>query len=81
VVSYVSGGTQYVSQVLGRSVQIRVTATGRLAATVRPPGPYNDFVVMSGTADGRTFVLGAERYWGFRGAKSPLTGEIGRAHV
>ena len=76
MVSYTSGGTQYASQVLGRSVQIRVTATGGLAATVRPPGPYNDFVVMSGTADGRTFVLGAERYWGFRGAKSPLTGAL-----
>ena len=79
VVSYTSGGTQYASQVLGRSVQIRVTATGGLAATVRPPGAYNDFVVMSGTADGRTFVLGAERYWGFRGAKSPLTGALDQA--
>lgn len=79
VVSYTSGGTQYTSQVLGRSVQIRVTATGGLAATVRPPGPYNDFVVLSGTADGRTFVLGAERYWGFRGAKSPLTGALDEA--
>ena len=38
VVSYNSGGTHYESQVLGRSVQIRVTATGGLAATVRPPG-------------------------------------------
>jgi hypothetical protein len=73
VVSYTSGGSQYVSQVPGRSVQIRVTAT------VRPPGPYNDFAVMSGTADGRTFVLGAERYWGFRGAKSPLTGALDQA--
>jgi len=79
VVSYASGGTQYESQVLGRSVQIRVTATGGLAATVRPPGQYNDFVVMSGTADGRTFVLGAERYWGFRGAKSPLSGALDQA--
>ena len=74
--SYTSGGTQYADQVLGRTVQIRVTATGGLAATVRPPGPYNDFTVMSGTADGRTFVLGAERYWGFRGAQSPLTGAL-----
>ncbi|HEU5387537.1 MAG TPA: hypothetical protein VFV73_16690 [Streptosporangiaceae bacterium] len=79
VVSYTSGGTQYVSEVLGRSVQIRVTATGGIAATVRPPEPYNDFVVMSATADGRTFVLGAERYWGFLGAKSPLTGALDQA--
>jgi hypothetical protein len=79
VVSYTSGGTQYATQVPGRSVQIRVTATGGLAATVRPPGQYNDFAVMSATADGRTFVLGAERYWGFRGAKSPLTGALDAA--
>jgi hypothetical protein len=76
VVSYTSGGTQYSSGVLGRSVQIRATATGKLVATVRPPGPYNDFVVMTGTGDGQTFVFGAERYWGFRGAKSPLTGAL-----
>jgi hypothetical protein len=79
VVSYTSGGTHYETQVGGRSVQIRVTATGGLAATVRPPRPYNSFVVMSGTADGRTFVLGAERYWGFLGAKSPLTGRLDQA--
>ena len=76
VVSYTAGGTQYGSSVLGRSVQIRATATGKLVATVRPPGPYNDFAVMAGSGDGQTFVLGAERYWGFRGAKSPLTGAL-----
>jgi hypothetical protein len=76
VASYTSGGTQYDTSVLGRSIQIRATATGELVATVRPPGPYNDFVVLSGTGDGQTFVLGAERYWGFRGAKSPLTGAL-----
>jgi hypothetical protein len=76
VVSYTSGGTQYASSVLGRSIQIRATATGKLVATVKPPGPYNDFVVMTGSGDGQTFVFGAERYWGFRGAKSPLTGAL-----
>ena len=76
VVSYTSGGTQYASSVLGRSIQIRATATGKRVATVSPPGPYNDFVLLTGTPDGRTFVFGAERYWGFRGAKSPLTGSL-----
>lgn len=76
VVSYTSGGTQYSSSVLGRSIQIRATATGNLVTTVRPPAPYNDFAVLTGTPDGRTFVFGAERYWGFRGAQSPLTGAL-----
>jgi hypothetical protein len=79
IVSYTAGGIQYSGQVVSRSVQIRVTATGGLAATVRPPAPYNAFVVMSATADGRTFVLGAERYWGFLGAKSPRTGMLDQA--
>ena len=76
VVSYTSGGTQYSSSVLGRSIQIRATATGSLVTTVRPPAPYNNFAVLTGTPDGRTFVFGAERYWGFRGAQSPLTGAL-----
>jgi len=76
VVSYTSGGTQYSSSVLGRSIQIRATATGNLVATVRPPAPYNNFAVLTGTPDGQTFVFGAERYWGFRGARSPLTGAL-----
>jgi hypothetical protein len=76
VTDYTSGGTQYSSSVLGRSIQIRATATGAVVATVRPPAPYNDFAVLTGTPDGRTFVFGAERYWGFRGAKSPLTGAL-----
>ncbi len=76
VTDYTSGGTQYSSSVLGRSIQIRATATGAVVATVRPPAPYNDFAVLTGTPDGRTFVFGAERYWGFRGAKSPLSGAL-----
>lgn len=76
VVSYTSGGTQYASSVLGLYIQIRATATGELVTTVRPPAPYNDFAVLTGTPDGRTFVFGAERYWGFRGATNPLTGAL-----
>ncbi len=76
VVSYTIGGTQYGSSVLGRHIQLRSTATGKLVAVVSPPAPYNDFAVLTGTPDGRTFVFGAERYWGFRGAKSPFTGAL-----
>jgi hypothetical protein len=79
VVSYTYRGTQYSSSVLGRSIQIRATATGKLVATVRPPAPYNDFAVLTATPDGQTFVFGAERYWGFRGATSPLTGALDSA--
>ena len=79
VVSYTAGGTQYSSSVLGRYIQIRATATGHLVATVAPPALYNDFVVLTGTPDGRTFVFGAVRYWGFRGARSPLTGALDAA--
>ena len=79
VVSYTSGGTRYASSVLGRSIRIRATATGKLVATVSPPAPYNDFAVLTGTPDGHTFVFGAERYWGFRGATNPLTGGLDSA--
>ncbi len=79
VVSYTSGGTQYASSVLGRSIQVRATATGKLVTTLSPPAPYNDFVLLTGTPDGRTFVFGAERYWGFRGVTSPLTGALDAA--
>lgn len=36
------------------------TATGRPVATIRPPAPYNAFVAISGSADGRSYVLAAE---------------------
>ena len=49
VVSYTSGGNQYSSSVLGRSIQIRATATGNLVTTVRPPAQYNNFAVLTGT--------------------------------
>jgi hypothetical protein len=37
------------------------TATGRPLATIRPPAPYNTFAAVSGSADGRTYVLAARR--------------------
>jgi hypothetical protein len=36
------------------------TVTGRKIATIKPPAPYNAFTEVSGTADGRTYVLAAQ---------------------
>jgi hypothetical protein len=76
VVSYKWRGTQYGSTVLGRFIRVRATDTGKLVATVSPPAPYNNFILLTGTPDGRTFIFGAERFWGFRGAQSPETGAL-----
>ncbi len=76
VVSYKWRGTQYGSTVLGRFIRIRATGTGKLVSTVSPPAPYNNFILLTGTPDGRTFVFGAERFWGFRGDQSPETGAL-----
>lgn len=79
VVSYVYKGSQDSSSVLGRYLKLHATQTGRLVATISPPKPYNDFIVLSGDADGRTYVLAAERYFGFRGPRSPHTGALDAA--
>ena len=46
-----------------RGAVVRATATGRVLATVTPPRPYRAFTFLSGAADGRTFVLAAQRWW------------------
>jgi hypothetical protein len=46
-----------------RSAVVRATATGRVLATVTPPRPYGAFMFLSAAADGRTFVLAAQRWW------------------
>jgi hypothetical protein len=76
VVRYVWKGSQDGTSVLGRYIKIRATATGKLVSTISPPKPYNNFILLTGTADGRTFIFGAERYWGFRGHRSPYTGAL-----
>src|SRR5450755_1733253 len=76
VVRYVWKGSQDGTSVLGRYIKIRATATGKLVTTISPPKPYNNFILLTGTADGRTFIFGAERYWGFRGHRSPYTGAL-----
>ena len=76
VVSYVWKGTQYGSTVLGRYIKVRATNSGKLVTTVSAPAPYNNFTVLTGTPDGRTFVFGAERYFGFLGYQSPKTGAL-----
>lgn len=42
---------------------VRSTLTGHVLATVTPPRPYRIFTWVSATADDRTFVLAAQRYW------------------
>jgi hypothetical protein len=54
-------GTQYGDSVVARYVKIRATAGGKLLRTVSPPAPYNAFESFAGAANGRTFVLAANR--------------------
>jgi hypothetical protein len=42
-------------------VTVRATATGRVLATVRPPGPFTTFTWISGAGDDRTFVVAANK--------------------
>ena len=49
--------------VYARTALVRSTVTGRVLATVSPPRPYRVFTWVSGTADHRTFVLAAQRWW------------------
>jgi len=37
------------------------TRTGHRIATITPPAPYNAFVAVTGSADGRTYVLAAQQ--------------------
>jgi hypothetical protein len=49
--------------IYARTALVRSTVTGRVLATVSPPRPYKVFTWASGTADDRTFVLAAQRWW------------------
>jgi anti-sigma factor RsiW len=49
--------------IYARTAEVRSTVTGRVLATVSPPRPYKVFTWVSGTADDRTFVLAAQRWW------------------
>src|SRR5215831_1572027 len=49
--------------VYARTATVRSTVTGRVLATVSPPRPYKVFTWVSGSADNRTFVLAAQRWW------------------
>jgi len=49
--------------IYARTALVRSTVTGRVLATVRAPRPYQVFTFVSGTADDRTFVLAAQRWW------------------
>jgi hypothetical protein len=49
--------------IYARTAQVRSTVTGRVLATFSPPRPYKVFTWVNGTADNRTFVLAAQRWW------------------
>jgi hypothetical protein len=49
-------------EVSGRYAEVRSTATGKLLTTVSPPGPYNDLVRFTASADGGVFVFAAVRF-------------------
>jgi hypothetical protein len=49
--------------IYARTALVRSTVTGRVLTTVSPPRPYKVFTWVSGTADNRTFVLAAQRWW------------------
>src|SRR5262249_5122176 len=49
--------------IYARTALVRSTVTGRVLTTVSPPRPYKIFTFVSGTADDRTFVLAAQRWW------------------
>jgi hypothetical protein len=51
------------AQIYARTALVRSTVTGRVLATVSPPRPYKVFTWVNGTADDRTFVLAAQRWW------------------
>ena len=69
--NYVSHSTQKGYGVQGRYLKVRATSTGKLLATISPPKPYNDFSVLTGAANGRTFVFGAMHYWEHNAGPSP----------
>ena len=71
VVNVTRNGRHYGVTAGGRYIEVRSTATGQLVTRVWPPKPYNNFFLLSGTADGNTFVFGAERFLGFVGLFSP----------
>ncbi len=65
--------------IYARTAQVRSTVTGHVLATFSPPRPYKVFTWVSGTADDRTFVLAAQRWWnissGQAGARRPGPGQ------
>lgn len=64
--------------VTGRYIEVRATSTGKLLTTVSPPMPYNNFILLSATANGRMFVFGAMRYWQTSANASPRVRGLAR---
>jgi hypothetical protein len=73
---HVTRKAQSSSSVDGRYLAIRATATGKLLATISPPAPYNDFTLLTGAADGRVFIAGAQRLRNNGPVSSPSLAEL-----
>jgi hypothetical protein len=56
--------------IYARTATVRSTVTGRVLATFSPPRPYKVFTWVSGTADDRTFVLAAQRWWNIKSGQA-----------
>ena len=53
---------------------VRSTVTGKVLATITLPRPYGQFMLVDGTADDRTFLVGAQvwhTHWAGAGAQIP----------
>jgi len=61
--------------IYARTALVRSTVTGRVLATASPPRPYKIFTFVSGTADDRTFVLAAQRWWNIASGTAGLRAE------
>ena len=61
--------------IYARTALVRSTVTGRVLATVSPPRPGNVFTWVSGTADNRTFVLAAQRWWPIGHGQAGMTAQ------
>ena len=61
--------------IYARTALVRSTVTGHVLATFSPPRPYKVFTWVSGTADDRTFVLAAQRWWNIRHGQAGTTAQ------
>lgn len=63
-------------QIIDRlGLTVRSTVTGKVLATVTPPHPYGQFILVDGTAGDRTFLVGAQLWPPHPGGSASVTPE------